>query len=799
MKNQTSSALAKSLTAKGTFPIIVLEINWGSGTVYYTELDYTFNGQACQVAIISIGEFVSSGKIGATGEVSSVSVTLDDTSSAIKAKINTEVIEGTKAKIWHHYYDLPSSDATLMLNGKIAGPIAWSEEERTFSFSVETFQGKGEVGFSPSEYETDPNYVEGLLPEAYNSNWSIIFGSPKRVPISRIYGPTDEEPDLPEKYLVGYNTVSISNVFAKKSCVVGDPDDLFLVDSAYYSVNNESVGGKTVTLVSFPIALSKIEGENWQDDIFVDCTGLSSNIANQIEWILETFTDLTVDPVSFSTAASLVGDTPGHFVLADQEDALSLSEKMAWQARCLLFTKDNVAFLRPLFTNNIIGGALTANEIKLKGAELGFTETEDLVTVFNATWVQDYSGHKEGNQKTVFKNEVDRYGVIPQDYNFFCFTTLRAVQVSASFWAYRYSHSWRKITVQSFLPALGIEAYDGVFVSYPALSAYGLRGFAESVNHNHDSSLIEIKIELGSKAGDHSGGQPIEDPHYWTGGNEPKDGYTSPVPAREEKLVCDSDIDDSINQKLKNAGGTRIHIEDGSIGAYNAYEILWVEKDVFVLEDKETMDVAHVGIPREDNLDSGKVLFTKENTIGYYGWGFPAGDGVWCDYDLNPQNHPNYFNSPTYALGDNVGTEKDKQWLTKARSGFVVTGIEGGRISIGSGSVDKNLEKVKATDAIPAFSPAEHYGYDGDHALIRKPTEDNLPPGRVYFPNTDIPEGAKGKAYNAFDISAYVDGPEPSDLGVELGTQANSFELIEGNTGFLVLGRKGEKNQVRPF
>jgi hypothetical protein len=166
---------------------------------------------------------------------------------------------------------------------------------------------------------------------------------------------------------------------------------------------------------------------------------------------------------------------------------------------------------------------------------------------------------------------------------------------------------------------------------------------------------------------------------------------------------------------------------------------------------------------------------------------------------LNPQNHPNYFDSATTAIGDNVGIEKSSQRLTKARSGFVVTGISGNTVSISSGSVDPKLEKIRSSDAIGAFNPAEIYGYDGDRTLVRIPTADSIPPGRIIHPITDMPAGSNGKGYNAFDVSPYVTGAVPSAIGAEFGTVAGSQQLVEGNTGYVALGRKGGRNQYRPF
>jgi len=761
-------------------------------------MDYIFNGVTCEVSIIKLGDINSSGKIGASGEVSSIDFELDDTSSLLKAKVNTEILEGTICVLWHHYYDLPSSDASILLYGKLAGPIKWSEEARTFSANIESIQGKGEIGFTPSEDVNSEDYISGLLPSAYNTPWPIIFGSPKRVPIVQIRGTEGGE----YTYVVGlYDNIGIERVLAQRTCIGDKSDDLYLVPAGMYSVGTESLGGHTVTTITFPALLSTIENAKWTDEIFVDVSSsLSSNPITQIQWILDNFTDLNIDAASFATAAGLMGDTPAHYALFSQQDALPLCEKIAWQARCLLFIKNGTAYIRPLFVNTVTDATITLNEAKLKSMELSFTLTEDIITVFNAKWVQDYGGQKEASQITTTKNNLLRYGVISQDYDFFIYTTLRAIQVASSFWAYRYANSWRRATVKTFLPSLNIEAFDCIQFSHPTLSTYAIRGFAESVKHDLENNSIAIEAELGSKAGDHSGGQPTEDPYYWSGAVGSRNGYTTPIAARQYKTICvyDDDTDGDGVEDDEGARGHTIHIESGSLSANQAYEIYRVEKDHQRM-GVGNIDLYHVGTPREDNIEPGQILFSKTATVGYYGYGFPAGEDVWCEYDLNPQNHPNYFDSPTTQIGNNVGIEIGYQRLSKARSGFVVTGIEGNKVCVSAGSVDPKLEKIRSADAIGAYNPAEIYGYDGDRTLVRVPTADSIPPGRIIHPITDLPAGSNGKGYNAFDVSPYVTGDTPSEIGAEFGTAAGSQQLVEGNTGYVSLGRKGGRNQYRPF
>lgn len=515
MRTLTSAARIKSLTPKGTEPIVVIGVHWAAGTIYYSDRPLTFDGQACTEALISVGEIESSGKVGSKGDISTVNIKLDDTDGSLKSKYNTEFIEGLAADYYHHYADLPSTDATLPLGGKIAGDIVWDEAERTFEFSIESIQVKGEVGFTPESNDdlTNPNYVEGILDEAVGQFWKIGFGSIKRVPAQKLFGPTDEEPEAETIYIInGVPSGSIGQVVAHRNCYGAAQDDLYIVPAGYYQVDlNASVGGHSVTLIRFPIALSQIPNENWDDQVFVDVnSSLSSNTAAQIQWILETFTTITCDAVSFSAANSALVSYPSNWLLQDQQDALALCEQMAWQCRCALSLRSGVAYLKPLWINAPTDGVINADNIKLKSLKLSFTDTEDIVTVFKANYLCDYSGVKGCEKYFTYKNNVSRYGAINEDYDFFIYTGPMQVKTSATFWGYRYSNSWRKLEATCFLPALPTEAFDCVQVNLPQLSTYGIRGLCEESSLSPDTNTVILKIQLGSRAGDHAGGQPVE-------------------------------------------------------------------------------------------------------------------------------------------------------------------------------------------------------------------------------------------------------------------------------------------------
>jgi len=103
---------------------------------------------------------------------------------------------------------------------------------------------------------------------------------------------------------------------------------------------------------------------------------------------------------------------------------------------------------------------------------------------------------------------------------------------------------------------------------------------------------------------------------------------------------------------------------------------------------------------------------------------------------------------------------------------------------------------------IPAHSAAEITGVEADGVTleVERPTADNLQPALVLFTKSNtIAVGADGFMYSAFDEMLEADTDAAGVLGSQYGTQADSFELIVDNTGFLCLGEGEQEAMMRPF
>lgn len=191
MRSLTTNTYNKTQTDTGTEPIIIIEVHWSTGNQYYSDKTFTVGSYNCSGRILSLSAISSTGKQDTSGEVSSVGVTLDDTDGSLKDIVDTLIIEGTIATIYHYYAGNDAADAVVMLHGKITGDIDWSEGERTLSFNIESYVEDAEVGYAPE----DGDFTD-LNPDVIGQAVPIVVGSVAKVPalpiIKSYYGRTTE-------------------------------------------------------------------------------------------------------------------------------------------------------------------------------------------------------------------------------------------------------------------------------------------------------------------------------------------------------------------------------------------------------------------------------------------------------------------------------------------------------------------------------------------------------------------------------------------------------------------------------
>jgi hypothetical protein len=172
MRFLTGGATSAIATRTGLEPIVFVVIFWGGGTYWFASKA----GTGARPTIISLGDCVNEKRAAHKGSTGAASVTFDDSDGFLKSVIDTILTEKAAAQVLLGFEGYSSHDLILLLNGKVVGPVSYSEGERTLTLTVEPQVESQEAGFSPSDEFPD------LAPEAIGVPWPMLFGTVEHSP-----------------------------------------------------------------------------------------------------------------------------------------------------------------------------------------------------------------------------------------------------------------------------------------------------------------------------------------------------------------------------------------------------------------------------------------------------------------------------------------------------------------------------------------------------------------------------------------------------------------------------------------
>ena len=339
------------------------------------------------------------------------------------------------------------------------------------------------------------------------------------------------------KYLSSYNETYVVNNMKSTSLLevmayrqikknledVSKEKTLVAVPSSWYTKNlDDTINGKSCTTITFTNGLDDSYGRfskyEFESELYVTVeSNVGDNVADIIQYLIETYTTYAVDAVSFLAVHTDQVIFPCNFVLNTTKSALEVCNDIAWQARCAICVHNGIVYLKylskdPLSTDM----TLNTDNIILKSISLGYTTIEELITYFTANWKQDYTGETNKTKTYVYKdpNSVNRFGTKKQEYDFYIYNQESLVKISADFWGYRLSHIWRKLNCTAILTALKLEVYDTATFSITTILTNDLKGDVISASYNKESPEIPLVIQLACLAG-----TIVEDDDYWDVGS----------------------------------------------------------------------------------------------------------------------------------------------------------------------------------------------------------------------------------------------------------------------------------------
>jgi hypothetical protein len=274
------------------------------------------------------------------------------------------------------------------------------------------------------------------------------------------------------------------------------------VPANMYRVYRQSYGSVQATIVEVNDALSK-QTPSWEDQIYItyqSCVG--PNPIDIMKYIIGRYSDLSWDGPSFNLARARTNNYPMHFCMPARKNVVTALKELAFQARCAIFIKNNVFHIRYLPDRPTTVHTFTDSNTEIESVELGFTETEDLITKFSGVWRAH--GAQDEDNKVILRYNIQKYGTHEYDFDFYAYNNVSPVIKAMTYWIIRRGHTWKLLSFRAALDAMNVEVFDGVTLDHEDdFAAYApLLGSVEKAQYNSDTHSMDITVWTGVRAGD---------------------------------------------------------------------------------------------------------------------------------------------------------------------------------------------------------------------------------------------------------------------------------------------------------
>lgn len=290
----------------------------------------------------------------------------------------------------------------------------------------------------------------------------------------------------------------IHRVSAYRS-INGGSRQLVTVPEDYYTIRQVDYESYQVMEIVFTRPLSS-RGDGWDDDIYVTLTSsVGPNTVDIVRWFIETYTDYGIDEASFTDVRAKIDNYPMHFPLLERKNIIEVLEEIAYQARCAIYMKNDVFFLKYLAEEPTSVDTITESDVLNESLRVHHTPTEDLVTKYVARWVEDHA--KDDPNTVILRHNVAKYGTHEEEFDYFTFNIYSLVKKSATFWLIRKANTWRKASFKTPVSKLNLEVFDCVTLDLPHVCPTPVKAIIEKASYDSNDHAIEFEVWTPIKSG----------------------------------------------------------------------------------------------------------------------------------------------------------------------------------------------------------------------------------------------------------------------------------------------------------
>jgi len=248
------------------------------------------------------------------------------------------------------------------------------------------------------------------------------------------------------------------------------------------------------------------ESEGWEDDIYVSFTSsIGPNPCDIIEWLVNKYTDLTIDSTSFASVKSYLTNYPQNFYLISRPDVYDVINDIAYQSRCAVYVRNDTIYIRYLSLEPTSVRTISQSDILSGTFVESLSETEDVYTTHNIVWSKGGAAVRDDQtpeRKLVLKYNVDKYGTVEDDYDYFTYNIYDLVLKSGTFWLIRKANSWKKIAFDLPLKHLDLDVGDCILLDFPQFNSDPIKVVIEQFTVNPDDHTVSLECWTPIRSGE---------------------------------------------------------------------------------------------------------------------------------------------------------------------------------------------------------------------------------------------------------------------------------------------------------
>ncbi len=308
-------------------------------------------------------------------------------------------------------------------------------------------------------------------------------------------------------FIVSLIPGTVNNVAAYKQQSTTGRSLLMSVPTDLYTVYETDYDAYTVVEIGFDEPLSQTD-ETWGNEIYVSFTSdIGPNPCDIIEWLVDKYTDLTIDATSFAQVKTYLTNYPANFFLKQRQSVFQTIQDIAYQARCAVYTRDNTLFIKYLAKEPASVRTLSEADILTNSFIIKYTESMDLGTKQSITWQSAEAPVISGatiDQLLVLKHNVSKYGIVQNEHSYYTQNTFDTILKSATFWLIRAANTWKIVEFDTPLEMLDLDVFDCITLDMTQLSPTPVKVIITKIQYNNQDNKVHFECLTPIRSGETS-------------------------------------------------------------------------------------------------------------------------------------------------------------------------------------------------------------------------------------------------------------------------------------------------------